>query len=103
MKKWGGSLLEACSGSGRHKLPNMTPEDQSLLRKPPAHKSPHRMKLPSGGKDLGKWTGKDVRAPLLEKTGRKIALATCVLPWNRPFPRTFHTQRGRSTPPTHTS
>lgn len=56
----------------------MTAEDIAFLKTTLPKKSPHQMKIPDGGKDSGKWTGKEVRTLLLAETGRKVTLAESV-------------------------
>jgi hypothetical protein len=66
------------SGSGRPKLDRMTASDKTFLRQTIPHKSPHQMKVSGGGKDPGKWSGKEVHALLLAQTSRKVTLASCI-------------------------
>lgn len=66
------------SNSGRSKLPTLTADDIQHLENILPNKSAYQMKFTEGSKNVGMWTAHEVRDLILNKTGKKIALGSCI-------------------------
>ncbi len=68
----------AHNNKGRSKLPILTADDIQYLEKILPNKSAYQMKFTEGSKDVGRWNAHEVRDLILNKTGKKISLDSCL-------------------------
>ena len=66
------------SKQGRSKLPVLTEDDIQYLEKILPNKSAHQMTFTEGSKNVGMWTPHEVHDLILNETGKKVSLGSCL-------------------------